>query len=62
MRRKLDGEIQNRDELERNVERLTGAVDGKNREIREYQVRMEEGENLARQFHQIRNDFKKITG
>ena len=41
------------------IDRLNIIVETKNRELHEKQ---QEGENLARQFNQVREDFRKITG
>lgn len=48
--------------ITKEIERLNVIVEGKNRDLRDLQMKAEEGENLARQFNQVREDFRKITG
>ena len=44
------------------IDRLNNIIEGKNNNIRELELKNHEGEQLARQFHHLNEQFKKITG
>lgn len=48
--------------ISRELERLNGVVENKNSQIRDLEGKASEGDNLARQFAKIKDDFRKITG
>lgn len=48
--------------LGRENQQLNIALDKRNKESMELEARVAEGENLARQFNKIKEDFRKISG
>lgn len=37
-------------------------IENKNRQLRDLQAEVSEGQNLAKQFNQMKEDFRRLTG
>ena len=48
--------------MTREIDRLNNIIESKNRDIQDLEMRNAEGEQIARQFHNLRDQFSKMTG